>query len=435
MKRGIILAAMLVIAVALAGCAFEFAFPAFTLPSGGETQPNTGNTKPSAKPQATKQIPKPSASSTPAPTAMPSSSDEPYKVVTRYDSTLPEGLTVGLSYSKYATSMNYFVALKSGKVYSKPDANAKKLLSFTLGTRYRTDREVLGTDGKTRWYHVLWSDKKGSHDGYIRESSGKARSFRLGLMLDRAKALKENTDTANTVYITNYKNGNGKPLLLPGGREEDPAGNRRDQSAPAYQEPSTKSSFRYAPDGLLGTRLETSGNLTKVFFPTFGEARWVPAKYLSKSPDCITTLRQVVVVDRSNQNAAAFEYSQDGWKLISMTFVSTGKSGGYSLKTPLGDFMAQDRYSKFYYYKDGTTNIEGYAPWAVRFSGGGYLHGVPRKSTYDDNGIRHDPLPGESLSTLGTTPQSHMCVRNYTSYAKFIYDWYVKGACAVIVLE
>ena len=51
------------------------------------------------------------------------------------------------------------------------------------------------------------------------------------------------------------------------------------------------------------------------------------------------------------------------------------------------------------------------------------------------SGKRSDPKPAEALRTLGTTPQSHMCVRNFTSYAKFIYDWYVKGACAVIVLE
>jgi len=115
--------------------------------------------------------------------------------------------------------------------------------------------------------------------------------------------------------------------------------------------------------------------------------------------------------------------------------VSTGKSGGYSVKTPLGDFMAQQKVSKFYYYKDGTKELEGYAPYAVRFSAGGYLHGVPRKFKFDAAGKRIDPGPAESLRTLGTTPQSHMCVRNYTSYAKFIYDWFRKGQCAVIVIE
>ncbi|WP_353937924.1 L,D-transpeptidase family protein [Parabacteroides goldsteinii] len=46
---------------------------------------------------------------------------------------------------------------------------------------------------------------------------------------------------------------------------------------------------------------------------------------------------------------------------------------------------------------------------------GGYIHGVPV------NAPRKSLI--EYSSTLGTTPRSHMCVRNATSHAKFIYDW------------
>jgi hypothetical protein len=105
------------------------------------------------------------------------------------------------------------------------------------------------------------------------------------------------------------------------------------------------------------------------------------------------------------------------------------------VKTPLGDFMAQERVSKFYYYADGTKNIAGYAPYAIRFSGGGYMHGVPRDFKHSASGKRIDPGITEAIYTLGTTPQSHMCVRNYSSYAKFLYDRFVKGQWAVIVFE
>jgi hypothetical protein len=63
------------------------------------------------------------------------------------------------------------------------------------------------------------------------------------------------------------------------------------------------------------------------------------------------------------------------------------------------------------------------------------VHGVPRAFHYSATGALVDPGMSESLRTLGTTPQSHMCVRNYTSYAKFAYNWYKKGQCAVIVFE
>lgn len=67
------------------------------------------------------------------------------------------------------------------------------------------------------------------------------------------------------------------------------------------------------------------------------------------------------------------------------------------------------------FLKDGSTATGGFAPYASRFSDGGYIHGVPvnepRKAL-----IEYSP-------SLGTTPRSHMCVRNATSHSKFIFDW------------
>jgi len=41
----------------------------------------------------------------------------------------------------------------------------------------------------------------------------------------------------------------------------------------------------------------------------------------------------------------------------------------------------------------------------------------------------------EYSSTIGTTPRSHKCVRNYTSHAKYLWDWSEIGKTAVIVIE
>lgn len=445
MKRGFVVAALVAAAATLAGCSLEAVIPAFLLPKAATASP-AASRQPSASPldmfsrtpsPSGSQVITPSPSPTPAQTSAPaaSASSEPYEVLATYQTTLPCMLPVYLKYSKYATPMDYFVALRSGRVYQKPTSKSKSELSFSVGTRYRLDKLVLGADGKSKWYRVLWNDKRGTHNGYVSATAGNERSFRVGMMLDRANQLKANADEPDTVYVMNYKNVHGLPPALPGGKVQDKNGNRQSMSAPAYASPDVNSSFIYAPDGLLGARQGTSGSFTKVFFPSFGESRWVPTKYISKGSDAIPSLTQLVVVDRKNQNSGTFEYVNGSWRLIALTFVSTGKSGGFHQKTPLGDFMAQELVSKFYYYYDGTKKIEGYAPWAVRFSGGGYLHGVPRKSKYDAAGHRTDLQPGEGLRTLGTTPQSHMCVRNYTSYAKFVYDWYKKGSCAVIVFE
>ena len=76
---------------------------------------------------------------------------------------------------------------------------------------------------------------------------------------------------------------------------------------------------------------------------------------------------------------------------------------------------------------DGSKETGGFAPYASRFTNGGYIHGVPvnapRKSL-----IEYSP-------TLGTTPRSHMCVRNATSHAKFVYDWAPVNETIVFVFD
>jgi hypothetical protein len=185
---------------------------------------------------------------------------------------------------------------------------------------------------------------------------------------------------------------------------------------------------------MVGIVEEEKDDFKKVYISTFDKSLWIPTKYLSKDEE-VKELTQVIVVDRKNQNSGILEWRDNEWKIVSLSYVSTGKSGQYSLPTPLGDYMAIQRRFKFLYYHDGTTDIAGYAPYTIRFSGGGYLHGVPRVYGKDAAGNLIDPGHAEALKSLGTTPRSHMCVRNYTSHAKFLYDWVDIGSCAVIVIE
>jgi len=112
----------------------------------------------------------------------------------------------------------------------------------------------------------------------------------------------------------------------------------------------------------------------------------------------------------------------------SMNPATTGKSNPpYAMKTPVGMYLLQEKKSKMFYYKDGTTVIHGYAPWASRFTNGAYIHGVP---TADPKA----PIIEYSW-TLGTVPRSHMCVRNASSHAKFIYDWMKPLNSLVIVID
>lgn len=179
--------------------------------------------------------------------------------------------------------------------------------------------------------------------------------------------------------------------------------------------------------------LEERDGFTKVKVIGWEGEYWVQSKYINRK-NTLKELRKVIIIDRKFQNEAVFEFSGGKWSLISYTSATTGKNGPYSLETPLGYYMAIQKRDRFFYFKDGTQEIAGYSPYSIRFSGGGYIHGVPVNYIIKE-GKQIDPGMKEYASTIGTIPLSHMCVRNYTSHAKFLYDWVEIGNSAIIVIE
>lgn len=340
---------------------------------------------------------------------------------------------VNIQYDRYATWDYYYVALQKTVVYTEASSKSKALSSLAFGNRVQSEEATQVIDGVT-WLKVTLED---GTQGYVDVSNGDARAYRRDQAFTLVKELEASVDSPFTIRISNYRNANGRPPALANGASTDEYDNRRDAAAGCYTTPdSSKAPVRYAPDGLLGIQYEQYNGFTRVYFPSFEEYYWVPDKYVS-TRSAVSDLTQAIVVDRKFQNLCMFERNDAGqWELVAMNYVTTGKEGGTSLKTPLGEFSAIERKHYFYYDNEGDNIVDGYALWAIRFSGGGYTHGVPASS-------KQDPVTGEvyvggsaeGQSTLGTVPKSHMCVRNYTSFAKFMYDRVKIGNCAVIVFE
>lgn len=238
--------------------------------------------------------------------------------------------------------------------------------------------------------------------------------------------------------LKNYKNINGLPPVArqiamekysDGSRPsvKDKFGNRRSQGIPLYIEGQMDRPERYAPDGSLISISSRDLENYKVKVEDMDGEWIVPARYVKEIE--ANNFPRVVVVDRKNQNIATLEKVGEVWKVRSMNPASTGLDRPpYQLPTPLGVFVVQGKKYKMEYLKDGShTEIEGYAPYASRFSGGGYIHGVPVNLPRTEM-IEYSP-------TLGTTPRSHMCVRNVTSHAKYIYEWAETNKGLVIVIE
>jgi hypothetical protein len=173
----------------------------------------------------------------------------------------------------------------------------------------------------------------------------------------------------------------------------------------------------YAHDGspvkILGMNADSTRYRIECFnVPDQWEVDW---KYVHHLADEVV-FTKAIMVDRTNQDIATVEKVGNKWLIRSMNPCSTGATAPpYERPTPTGMFVIQEKKPKMLYTVDGSSVLAGYAPWANRFCNGAYLHGVP---TNNPNGAII-----EFSSTLGTIPRSHMCVRNASSHAKFMYDW------------
>ena len=346
--------------------------------------------------------------------------------VATYNTRVPDSVAVNLKYTRYSIPYDYVLITTSGaNIRSAPSTSGSVIGKAGYNTKVKVVAMVKGqylsSYGTDKWYEVIWTN---GARGYILSSLARYRTFQFEKMLASLTALKNEVDTTTTAYISNYKNANGAAPYYNGGTQ-DPYGVQRYQSAPAYSSASTGASFRYIADGTLLTVLGESGTFYKIRTMNFSGEYYVPKKYVSLS-NSIATLSKVIVVDRNNQNEGVFELINGGWNLVSYSYATTGANTKYKMPTPLGYYMTIQRVSQFQYVDDITGAIAGYAPYGIRFTGGSYIHGVP---------VGLNAPMQEYSGTIGTVPLSHKCVRNYTSHAKFLYDWMELGKTAVIVIE
>lgn len=340
---------------------------------------------------------------------------------------------VALQYENYPLTYTYIV-IEQGPVaiYSGP---AKTEAVIRQAEKYEKLDYVETIFDDETWYHVTWEKEGVTQFGFVHQGEVSQRRFQFEVM-DQAIQKAENAFSAGKItYIRNYKNGIGMAPAYHGA-DLDAGGNRRSQSAPAYLDLTDRNEFVYLGDGTLVRAMERGTDFTKVSLVRNNAIYYVPSKYVAPE-GVVSGLKKVIIIDRRNQNETVFEKGEeDGqWKMISYTLATTGTTGKYHQPTPLGYYFAIEKRERFYYYQDGTTHIQGYAPYALRFAGGAYVHGVPVNYKYSADGKRNDPGKIEYSKTMGTVPLSHKCVRNYTSHAKFLYDWYSPGETVVVIIE
>ncbi|MFZ5987055.1 MAG: L,D-transpeptidase family protein [Bacillota bacterium] len=359
------------------------------------------------------------------------------KVIRIFESKIPDSIEKNIKYNKYEVPTDYLLIMSSeANIREKPNTSSKIIGKAHYFEKINLLAEVKGEFikkyGSDGWFKIARKKDGKVQDGYIFGKLAEPRTFQFGKMVDAINKLKNNVEGSTTAYISNYQNRVGIAPLHQG-RTNDKYGIQRYQSAPAYFEARSNSDFRYISDGTLVSVMAETDSFYKIKTLNFEGEYYVPKKYVSFR-ESLKTLTKVIVVDRKNQNEGVFEYVNGKWNLISYIFATTGEKARFKLPTELGYYMAIQKVHRFSYLDDITREISGYAPYAIRFNGGAYIHGVPVEYK-KENGRLIDPGMQEYLFTIGTVPRSHKCVRNYTSHAKFLYDWVKIGESAVIIIE
>ncbi|WP_293906012.1 L,D-transpeptidase [Sphingobacterium sp. UBA5670] len=273
---------------------------------------------------------------------------------------------------------------------------------------------------------------------YTLEDSYPYKDTTRGFQWDKIKerlAFVENFQQTPSLYgvLQNYQNEKGEaPTIQDYKRDSykrvsDSFNVERYQAAPLY-DLNTAKAVRYGRDGWL-VRLQGPDSLARIPIEgiSFEGKYTVPKKYLRMVSDTVK-FKIINVVDVTNQNICTLEKVGNEWLVRSMNPVTSGRhKPPHAQETPTGLFVVQEHKSKMFYYEDGTKTYGGFAPYATRFTAGAYIHGVP---VNNPNGSII-----EYSESLGTTPKSHMCVRNASSHAQFVYKRSKDFASLVIVID
>lgn len=346
---------------------------------------------------------------------------EEWSTMAVYDNKIPENIIVNEKYQGgHPQILDYvFVRARTANLRDFPSTKGKIIGKYGYDTKLKALKKVL-------YYGNIWymvEDSKGK-TGYISANLVRKRVFRFQKALDKINELEKfiakekelGREVASTnSYIPNPDNVNFK-------REKDKYGTSLDQSSVAKS--AITGEDIYIPDRSILSILEKGKTTSKIKVASIPEELILANSSISRNPKVSNTFSKVVAIDISNQNAMIFEKNSENiWEVISYVYSKTGIESKLGFETPKGFFIAP--MAKYIMpYNSETGDREGYARFAIRFSGGGYLHGTP--INYDEE-INKEFFMKQKERTLGTFTGTRKCIRTTEEHAKFLFDWIVEN--------
>lgn len=325
------------------------------------------------------------------------------------------------------------------KLYKKEDSSTIK--SAVEGQRF----DILGEEDQ--WVEVYIGD---SMYGYVKRSEVTLRKLRVDAAVERVDGiysfLEDKLSKNKEIVMVNkytYDVNLSKEKIV-----RDFEGKRVVYALKAFYSDDKNSKWIYIGDRQLLAVEEKGDEWVEVSMPNRASTYYIEKDEFSYSafPEITNDIKKFIVIDNKNQNMIMFEKKKDNLEIVTTSKVSTGYDNSKnSFRTPKGTFVIANLKDNMVYKskKKGELN-KGKAPYAVRFSGGNYLHGIPLEENLEDS--RRNVLKKWREDLLGSYPLSQGCVRNKDEVASRIFDWidhkkteegyiYPLEAVAVVVIE
>ena len=351
---------------------------------------------------------------------------------------------------------NFLFIKKSSSMLDAPNGSAIANLGFSEKPEILFDMVSDAPNAQTKWYYTEFTkrittnaskkvnkDKNGkviaenpaTIKGFIAggEDNVSRRGFYWDKMISKIEIVNDFITKATKANEQLYIVTEYAPLSRDKPSKKDKFGNKNNQSIIGYTNSKKEGEIINIPDQTIFRIIGEENNMLKIETPFYGGPYFIEKKEdtYKKIENIKGEVNKFVAIDPSSQTEVLFQRNPETekYEVVTYSYVTTGKDGWGSYETPHGAFLiAFTRpYMTFTRHaREGDKTlpgrsdltIGGSAKYAVRFSGGGYMHGIPVGLNFK----------GSTLSTgtaqkIGTYKDSHKCVRHFDDQIEFIVKW------------
>lgn len=361
--------------------------------------------------------------------------DEVYNYLEDYQVEDDIKYSLNLEFDKYFDEdLNHFVYVKNSvNLREKPTTKSKLITKLKPKDKLKVLGLIKALDG-SKWYEVVYNNQKAYlHSAYVIK-----RDFNWQKAIKKAEKINEFINQAienneKIYFINSYVSLNTETT-----GKKDKYGNAANQSIRAYY--NDNKDYINLQDRALFKIIGEDDRYFLIKTISYGDTIYkVPKNYKKNivESNINSEINKFIYVDRHSQTQIAIEKNKETgiFNVNSVNYVTTGISKGTGFVTPYGDYLVAYTKPIMAYVSDTEKEpildkngnqigekpiIVGDAKKAIRFSGGGYLHGIP--SAYEPKENR-EARKKVTASKLGTIPLSHKCVRNEDDAIEYLYNW------------